>query len=46
MVGQLASMAYAHVTREPVVRESREHGDGRGLVCDLAVRGLWQPQTH
>ena len=46
MVGQLASMAYAHVTREPVVRESREHGDGRGLVCDLAVRGVWQPQTE
>ena len=46
MVGQLASMAYAHVTREPVVRESREHGDGRGLVCNLAVRGVWQPQTE
>ena len=46
MVGQLASMAYVHVTREPVVRESREHGDGRGLVCDLAVRGVWQPQTE
>ena len=44
----LLPMAYAHLTREPVVRESRgrEHGDGRGLVCDRAVRGVWQPQTE
>ncbi len=43
-VGQLASLAYPHVTKEPIVRE----GDGKedGLVCDLAVRGVWNPQTE
>ena len=46
MVGQLAAMAYAHVSREPVVREAGEQGNQSGLVCDLAVRGVWQPQTE
>ena len=47
VTGQLASMAYPHVTREPVVREAGT-GDSieNGLICDLAVRGVWQPQTE
>ena len=45
--GQLASMAYSHVTPEPVVREQGTgSSDGGGLVCDLAVRGVWNPQTQ
>ena len=43
--GYLAALAFSHVTREPVVRE---HGTGNGgaLVCDLAVRGVWNTQTE
>ena len=44
---QFASMAYSHVTPEPVVREQDTGpSDGGGLVCDLAVRGVWNPQTQ
>ena len=47
VAGQLASMAYSHVTPEPVVREQGTGpSDGGGLVCDLAVRGVWNPQTQ
>ena len=43
VAGQLASMAYSHVTSEPVVREQGA-GEDSGLVCDLGVRGVWNPQ--
>ena len=49
VTGQLASMAFSHVTSEPVVREASTAGGERdqcGLVCDLAVRGVWHPQTE
>ena len=49
VTGQLASMAFSHVTSEPVVREAstaRGERDHCGLVCDLAVRGVWHPQTE
>ena len=47
VAGQLASMAYSHVTPEPVVREQGTGpSEGGGLVCDLAVRGVWNPQTQ
>ena len=46
VTGQLASLAYGHVTTEPVVRSPGTGGsDDGGLVCDLAVRGVWNPQT-
>ena len=46
VTGQLASLAYGHVTTEPVVRSLGTGGnDDGGLVCDLAVRGVWNPQT-
>ena len=39
-------MTYGHVTTEPVVRSPGTGGsDDGGLVCDLAVRGVWKPQT-
>ena len=47
VTGQLAALAFPHVTREPVVKESGSGaGEGGGLVCDLAVRGVWNPQTE
>ena len=42
-------MVYSHVTSEPVVREASTAVGERnqcGLVCDLAVRGVWHPQTE
>ena len=48
-LGQLAALAYPHVTVEPVVREPAAHNPtDTGLVCDLAaaVRGLWSSQTE
>ena len=47
VTGQLASMAYSHVTPEPLVREvGTGDPNENDLVCDLAVRGVWQPQTE
>ena len=44
VTGQLAALAFSHVTKEPVVRHGS--GDEDGLICDLAVRGVWNPQTE
>ena len=44
VTGQLAALAFPHVTKEPVVRHGS--GDEDGLICDLAVRGVWNPQTE
>ena len=45
VTGQLASLAYGHVTTEPVVRSPGTGGsDDGGQVCDLAVRGVWNLQ--
>ena len=43
-LGDIMAMGYNNVLREPIVRD----GDvcTEGLVADLAVRGLWQPQTE
>ena len=45
-LGDLASIAFKDVIREPVVREA---GNARGipaLIADLGIRGIWQPQTE
>ena len=41
-LGDLACLAYKNVVREPVVCDS--DADGPGLIADLGVRGVWQPQ--
>ena len=41
-LGDLASLAYKDVIREPVVRDG--DADSPGLIADLGVRGVWQPQ--
>ena len=38
----LACLAYKDVIGEPVVRDG--DADGPGLIADLGVRGMWQPQ--
>ena len=41
-LGVLACLAYKDVIREPVVRDG--DADSPGLIADLGVRGVWQPQ--
>ena len=41
--GDLASMVWSQVRREPIVKESSGIDEGT-LVADLCVRGVWQPQ--
>ena len=43
--GDLASIAYKEVLREPVIREPNVQNNVPALVADLSVRGVWQSQT-
>ena len=45
-VGDLASLAWGQVTREPVICESSPVDPSSvTLIADLQVRGVWQPQV-
>ena len=44
-LGDLASIAYKEVVREPVVREPNDREMVPALVADLSVCGVWQPQA-
>ena len=44
--GDLASIAWGQVVREPVVREANCSTDTTALVADLSVRGVWVPQVE
>ena len=44
-LGDLASIAYKEVLREPVIREPNVQNNVPALVADLSVRGVWQSQT-
>ena len=43
--GDLASIAYKEVAREPVIREPNDQENVPALCADLSVRGVWQPQA-
>ena len=45
-IGDLASMAWSQVVREPVVREANCSTDTTALVADQSVRGVWVPQVE
>ena len=42
-LGDLMAMGFNNVSKKPIIREG--DSERAGLVADLAVRGLWQPQT-
>ena len=44
--GDLASLAYSQVIKEPVVREAHNSFNSPALVADLSVRGVWMPQSE
>jgi hypothetical protein len=43
-VGDLSSLAWSSVHREPIVRDANDAINLPALVADLGVRGVWQPQ--
>ena len=43
--GDLATLVWNQVRREPVVREPDSSCSSPALVADLAVRGVWSPQV-
>ena len=44
--GDLASLAYGQVVREPVVREAHHSSDDPALLADFSARGVWVPQSE
>ena len=45
-LGDLSSIVYKDIIREPAIQEACEVADEPSLVADLGVRGVWQPQTQ
>ena len=45
-LGDLASLVWNKLTREPIVQEADDAANTPALVADLGVRGLWQPQAE
>ena len=44
-IGDIASLLWNNVTREPVIRDAEQNPAG-ALVADLLVRGVWYPQEN
>ena len=45
-LGDLASIAFKDVIREPVVQEADNARGTPALIAHLDIRGIWQPQTE
>jgi hypothetical protein len=45
-VGDLSSLSWKDVRREPVVREANDMQNTTALIADLGVRGVWEPQRE
>ena len=43
-IGDLASIVYKEVIREPVVQKANDACGVPSLIADLSIRGVWQPQ--
>ena len=41
-IGDLASLVYKEVMREPIVQEANDACGIPSLVADLSIRGIWQ----
>ena len=44
--GDLSALAWSMVRHEPIVREADIETNTPALIADLAVRGVWSPQTE
>ena len=45
VIGDLASVVFKEVVKEPVVQEANEAEGVPSLIADLSISGVWQPQT-
>ena len=45
VIGDLASLVYKEVVKEPIVQEANDAEGVPSLIDDLSIRGVWQPQT-
>ena len=45
VIGDLASLVYMEVVKEPIVQEANDADGVPSLITDLSIRGVWQPQT-
>ena len=45
-LGDLSSLAWSQVKKEPIVKEADESSRSPALVADLSVRGVWVPQAE
>ena len=45
-LGDIASMAFKEVVREPIVKEANIALNSPALVANLGVRGIWKTQTE
>ena len=43
-VGDLASLYWKHIRREPIIREGVPNNQTTALYADLLIRGVWNPQ--
>ena len=45
VIGDLASVVFKEVVKEPVAQEANDAEGVPSLIADLRIRGVWQPQT-
>ena len=45
VIGDLASVIFKEVVKEPVMQEANDAEGVPSLIADLSIRGVWQPQT-
>ena len=45
-IGDLASLVWSSVKREPIVKNSHDDDSGEVLIADLCIRGVWLPQAE
>ena len=43
VIGNLASVVFKEVVKEPVVQEANDAGGVPSLIADVSIRGVWQP---
>ena len=44
-LGDIATLVYTKIIREPVVRETDHSSGDTALIADLSIRGVWLAPT-